>query len=392
MVGIYVARYLGPEKFGVFSYALAFVALFSSISKLGLDGIIVRDLVNEPEKRDLYLGTAFWLKILGALLAGFGVIIAIIITPNEYTTKLYISIIASGLIFQSFEVVDFYFQSRVLSKYVSICKMSQLLISSILKLYLVSKNEELFWFVLVSVIDQASLGVALAYAYSRQRVGLFYFHFDKNIAKKLLISTKPLIISGIMVSVYSNIDRVFIKEMLDTKEVGLYAVATGLTGALYFIPTLIANSLFPAILNAKKQSEDIYNRRLSLLYKAIFFFGLCACVFISVFAEPIIIFLYGSKFLESAGVLQVYIWNLLIVCFSAIFGNWLLSENLQYLVPRFTFVALVLNVLGCWALIPLWSIKGAALATFGAQLISFILFGIINKRLWGQIKLAFKIL
>jgi O-antigen/teichoic acid export membrane protein len=391
LVGIYVARYLGPEKFGLFNYALAFVALFASVAKLGLDGIVIRDLVNAPEKRDQYLGTAFWLKAMGAVLAGAGIVVALFIVENDFTAKLYIGIIAAGLIFQSFEVVDFYFQSRVMSKYVSICKISQLILSSLLKLYFVAINADLFWFVLVSVIDQASLAAALAYAYSKQKLGAFYVHFDKAVAKELLISAKPLLISGIMVSVYSSIDRVIIKEMLGVREVGLYVAASGLVTALYFVPMLIANSLFPAILNAKQQSDHTYNRRLSLLYKNILSIGMMVCLFVSIFAAPIISLLYGQKFAESAGVLQIYIWNFLLICFSAIFGKWLLSENLQYLMPRFAFMAITVNVIGCLVLIPVWSTKGAALAALAAQFIPLVWFSISNREIQSQLKCAFKI-
>ena len=109
-VGVWVARYLGTEQFGIFSYAIAFAAIFSSIAKLGLDGILVRDLVREPNQRDIYLGTAFWLKLAGALITLGAVALATQLTSNNRTTSLYILIIASGPIFQSFEVVDFYFQ------------------------------------------------------------------------------------------------------------------------------------------------------------------------------------------------------------------------------------------------------------------------------------------
>ena len=77
LVGIWVARYLGPEKFGLLSYVLAFTAIFSGTARLGLDGIMVRELVNHPEKRDTYLGTAFWLKMLGGFLV-IGIMAAIV--------------------------------------------------------------------------------------------------------------------------------------------------------------------------------------------------------------------------------------------------------------------------------------------------------------------------
>lgn len=388
LVGIYVARYLGPEKFGLFNYVIAFVAIFSAIAKLGLDGIIVRDLVNAPEKRDIYLGTGFWIKILGAVAAILVILVAVSITGNDYTTKLYIVLIATGLVFQSSEVVDYYFQSRVLAKYVSISKISQLLLSSLLKIYFVAINADLFWFVLVSVIDQASLAAALAYAYSKQKIGAFSFKFDRNAAREMLQSAKPLIISGILVSAYSSMDRVIIKEMLGVREVGIYAAAAGLVTAFNIVPRLIANSLFPAILNAKKQSEQLYNRRLSLLYKNILAFGLMVSLLVTVFAGSITSFLYGPDFSNAAAVLQIYIWNFLLICFSSIFGKWLLSENLQHLTPRFTLMAIVVNIAGCIVLIPFWSIKGAAIAALGSQLIPLIWFGISNKDIQSQIKCA----
>jgi len=391
LVGIYVARYLGPDKFGLFNYAVAFVAMFASVAKLGLDGILVRDMVNAPERRDVYLGTAFWLKFMGAVFTGAGIAVALAIAENDPTTNLYIGIIASGLIFQSFEVVDFYFQSRVLSKYVSICKISQLLLSSLLKLYFVAINADLFWFVLVGVIDQASLAAALAYAYSKQKKGTFYTRFNKTVATELLRSAKPLIIAGVIVSVYSSIDRVIIKELLGVRDVGLYVAASGLVNALYFLPYLIANSFFPAILNAKQQSEEVYKRRLSLLYKYSISFGFLVSLFVTVFAAPIISLLYGQRFADSSGVLQIYIWNFPLICFSAFFGKWLLAENMHNLLPRFTFVAVVVNVTGCFLLIPLLSITGAALAALSSQLIPVVWFGLTNKSMNKQLKCMFKI-
>ena len=126
---------LGPDQFGVYSYASAFVALFGTIARLGLDSIVVRDLVNHPEERDGYLGTAFWLKLIGGLLTLRLAGDRGAIHRQRRHDNLYIFIIGSGLIFQSFDVVDSYFQSKVLSKYVSIAKLIQLALSSVLKLY-----------------------------------------------------------------------------------------------------------------------------------------------------------------------------------------------------------------------------------------------------------------
>ncbi len=166
LVGVWVARYLGPEKYGIFSYALAFVAIFAGVAKLGLDGIVVRELVKEPEKKDLYLGTAFWLKLIGAIVALFLIMLGTLFTNNDRTTNIYIFIIAAGIFFQSFEVVDFYFQSKVLSKFVSVCKITQLILSSLLKIYFVLTKADLVYFVFISLIDQIILAFTLFLSYS----------------------------------------------------------------------------------------------------------------------------------------------------------------------------------------------------------------------------------
>jgi O-antigen/teichoic acid export membrane protein len=101
-VSVYVARYLGPERFGLLSYAMSFVGLFMALSTLGLDGIMVRELVKTLERRDELLGTAFWLKAGGAVLMWVGIATAIPFTHNNVETNILIAIIAFGIIFQAF--------------------------------------------------------------------------------------------------------------------------------------------------------------------------------------------------------------------------------------------------------------------------------------------------
>ena len=252
LVGIWVARYLGPEQFGVFSYAIAFAAIFGGIAKLGLDSIVVRDLVRDPSQRDLYLGTAFWMKVGGALLTLVAIALSVQFVSNDRTTNLYIFIIASGTIFQSFEVIDFYFQSKVLSKFVSLCKMTQLLLSSLLKIYFVLTGADLIWFVVVSLVDQAMLAVTLYIAYRYQKLGGFYRHFELIKAKELLKDSWPIVVSGFVLMIQARIDQVMLKEMVGNTELGYYSSAMRLIEVFGFIPMIITSSLFPAIVNAKK--------------------------------------------------------------------------------------------------------------------------------------------
>jgi O-antigen/teichoic acid export membrane protein len=384
LVGVWVARYLGPEKFGLLSYALAFVSIFQGIAKLGLDGIVVRDLVQEPEKRDVYLGTSFWLKLLGGVITFLIIVIILFIqsifTSNFFTeTNIYILIIAFGIIFQSFEVIDFYYQATVQAKYISIRRIIQLILSSIIKICLVLIGADLIWFVLVSLFDIISLSIMGWLIYRSQGLPNFVRYFDVGIGKKLLKDSWPLLLSSIAISIYMRIDQVMIKNMLGDREVGLYSAAVKLVEVWYFIPMIITQSVFPAIVTAKKISEELYYKRLQQLFSLLTWIAISITIPISVFSYQIIYFFYGEKFTEASNLLDIFIWTSLFVFIGVGSGKFLLVENLQKLYFRRTFYGMIVNIMLNFILIPLYGTQGAAIATLMAQATAAYLFDIFNK-------------
>lgn len=378
-VGIWVARYLGPEQFGLFTYAAAFVSLFGAIAGLGLNSIVVRDLVSHPENRDQYLGTAFWLKLSGAVLALAILAIVLQFTANDATTNLYIMIIGSGLLFQSFEVVDFYFQSKVLSKYVSLCRMTQLAFSSILKLTFIYIQADLFWFVLVSLIDQATLAIALFYAWRIQRLGGFLGRFDFKLAKMMLNNSWPLILSGIAVTLYMRIDQVMIKEMLGEREVGLYSAAVRLSEVWYFVPSIIVASVFPAIVNAKKTSNALYFQRLQQLFTLMAWSAISVAIPMTFLADSLIVLLYGQTYHAAGEVLAIHIWASVFVFLGVASGGYFTVENYARKSLYRTALGALANISLNLVLIPQFGIQGAALATVLSQLIANYVFDIFDS-------------
>jgi O-antigen/teichoic acid export membrane protein len=377
-VGILVARYLGPSQFGLFSYVLAFTGIFGGIAKLGLDGVMVRELVNYPEKREGYLGTAFWLKVFGAFLVIALLLAFLPFTGSEATTKLFVIIIAAGLVFQSFEVIDFHFQSRVLAKIVSICKVLQLSLSSVLKLYLVFTEADLIWFVLATAFDAVSLAALYFCAYQMTKGLSFFAHFDLVIAKKLLKSSFPLIFAAIAISVYMRIDQIMIKEMVGDYEAGIYAVAVRLSEAFYFIPTIIAVSLFPAILNAQKDNEELANLRQQRLYSFMVWTAVFIAFTLTFSSDWLVNLLFGSTYQDAGPVLRIHVWALIFVFLGATGSKWLIANNLQKFTLYNTAFGAVLNIVLNLILIPKFGLVGAAYAT----LISYCFAAYLMNALW----------
>jgi O-antigen/teichoic acid export membrane protein len=363
-VGVWVARYLGPEQFGLLSYAQSFVFLFTAIATLGLDGIVVRELVKDERRRDELIGTAFGLKLIGAVLILPSLWLAVQLTSNDAHTNLLVFIIASATIFQSFNVIDFYYQSKVQSKYVAWANSFVLGASSAIKIALILNGAPLMAFAIMAAFDALVLAAGLVFFYqasSRQK--LSSWSFKTSVATKLLQDSWPLILSSLVVTVYLKIDQVMIKEMLGAEAVGQYAAAIRLSEVWLFIPVVIANSVFPAILNAKKISEDLYFQRLQRLYTLVVWIAIGIALPISLLSDWLITLIYGEAYQEAAGVLMLHVWSGVFVALGVAASKWVIAENLVRNAFARTSIAALLNILLNILLIPEYSIIGAAIAT-----------------------------
>ncbi|GIT99341.1 flippase [Sulfurovum sp. TSL1] len=384
-VGIWVARYLGPEQFGLFSYAQSFVGLFTPIATLGLDGIVIRELVKDESKRDVLLGTAFVLKLIGA----FGVLlflaIAVNFTSNDHYTNILIFIIASATIFQSFNVIDMYFQSKVLSKYVVYANIITLFISTMIKIILLLNEAPLIAFAWVVMFDSFVLAMGFLYFYLHNHLFLKLWEFEKNVAFSLLKASWPLILSGIVVTIYMKIDQVMIKEMLDSHAVGQYAVAVRLSEAWYFIPMVMTSSLFPAIINAKKISEELYYVRLQKLYDLMVWMAVAIALPMTYLSDWVVNLLYGNQYNQAGSVLMIHIWAGVFTFLGVANAKWIISENLMINGMIRTTVGAIINVFLNYVLIQKMYIQGAAVAT----LISYFIANYFGLFFYSKTKRCF---
>ena len=379
-VGVWVARYLGPEQFGLFSYAQSFVGLFVAIAGLGLNGIIVRELVKDESKRDALLGTAFKLKLIGALLALIALAIAVNLSQQDSLTTLLIFTIASATVFQSFNVIDSHFQAKVLSKYIVYANIISLLISSIVKIWLILNDAPLLYFAYSILFDSFILMCGFLYFYRYKRYFISQWFFDKKLARSLLKDSWPLILSGLVIAVYMKIDQIMIKEMLSVEALGQYAAAVRISEAWYFIPTVIASSLFPAIINAKKQSEALYYARLQKLYDLMVWMAIAIALPMTFLSDWVVNLLYGEQYNQAGSVLMIHIWAGVFVFLGVASGKWFISENLQMLAFWRTFYGMIINVALNFLLIPKYGIQGAAISTLMGQIFAAYLFDIFNNK------------
>jgi O-antigen/teichoic acid export membrane protein len=381
-VGVWVTRYLGPDDFGMLSYAKSFSAFFIVISSMGLNTIIVRELINNEEKRDVLLGTAFVLKLTTSffLLISFG--IYFLLNPTQINLLIFIFLIS--VTFKTFNIIEFYFQSKVLSKYTAYSNMILLLIVSILKVVLILLKASVIYFATLFIVESIILAVGFIYFYRKNNISIFNWIYNREIALNLLKDSWPLILSGFVITMYMKVDQIMIGNILDNTNVGYYAAAVNLSEAWYFLPAIIVNSLFPAILNAKKISRQLYLSRLQKLYDFLVWLGIVIAIITSFISDYLINLLYGKDYSSSSNILILHIWSGIFVFLGVSFSKFLISENFVKKALYRTLLGATANIILNFILIPIYGIIGAAIATIISQIFANYLYDLFDPDLREQ--------
>lgn len=381
IVGVWIARYLGPEQFGLLNYAMAFVALFGAIASLGLSGIVVRDLVKDPACANTTLGTAFVLQLIGGFLA-FGLAIAAIgfARPDDGLVKLMVAVLGFVMVFKSTEVVKYWFESQVQSKYTVWVENGAFMVFAAVKVGLILTNASLMSFVWAVFAEGLLVAAGLLGVYALRGGRLLAWRGHYQHAKTLFKDSWPLILSGLAIMVYMRIDQIMLGQMLGDEAVGIYSAAVRISEVWYFVPMAIVASVFPSIIEAKKLSESLYYARLQKLYDLMTLLALGVALSMTFMSDWLIVLFYGNDYFEAGTVLALHVWTGLFVFMGVASGRWYLSENLQKFAFTRTLSGAFINILANFLLIPEYGVQGAALGTLLSQMAAAYLFDFLHPK------------
>lgn len=375
IVGIFIAKFLGPHDFGDLSFAVAFTAIIAAVGTLGLDSFIIREILHQPAKRDEVMGTAFWMRIgVSIFLVPASVLIYLffrsLADQQGAELTLVITFCASALFFKAFNIIDSYFQSQVRSKFVVQVQNICLIISSLIKISFVLLKLPLVYFAFALVLDGLMLSVGLVIIYHRENLQIKAWVFNTSRAKSLLSQSWPLILSAVMVTLYMQIDILMLKYFAGSTEAGIYSAAARISEAWYFIPVAIVTSVFPAIIHARKTDIARYQKRLQNLYDLLVAISLPVALIVSLGADTFIRLVYGEQF-DGAGVmLSIHIWSGIFVFLGSASGQYLLAEGFTMISFYRTAIGAIANILLNLWLIPMYGGLGASAATLIAYFIA----------------------
>jgi O-antigen/teichoic acid export membrane protein len=373
VLGVWIARYLGPEQFGLLSYAIALVSIFSVFVALGLNIVVVRDLIRDPDSTNEILGTACFLQFIGSCVAFILLLVIVEFTrPNQPLAMAMGVILGSTLFIQASYVIKYWFDSRVAYKYVVWAENTGFLLASLMKLAMIVAEAPVIAFAWASLAEAALTGVALVVSYVRSNGARWRVGFAR--ALKQLNDSWPLLVAGLSFAMYSRIDQVMLGQMRGDAEVGIYSAAVRVSEVWFFLPGAIVGSVFPSIIAAKERADGSYEKKLQSLYDAMALLGAAIGIAFTLFATPLMTLVFGAKFQQAGPVLAIYGWAGLFVGMDSAGGRYMLLEGLQRITMYRHVLGVVLNVLTNLVMIPAYGVIGSAVAsTFSFVIANYLL-------------------
>jgi len=365
----YIARNLGPSNYGELSYALSFIGIFAFLSSLGIEQILYRDLIKYPEKRNAYLGSALFIKIVASLITALLAIASAYLLSPKDVSFLLISLLSLTFVCGSFSLLSYEFQAEAKSKYPSIYAIFVVITLNILKIIVIYFDEGVIYLAGVILLEPILYSVMYIYLRRKYYGGLSLLQVDKGTVKQLIRDSFPLIFASAFFMIYARIDQVMIKNMMGAESVGLYDAAVRMSEISYFIPSIIVVALFPAVVNAKKIAEELYFKRIRKILVTLVLTSTVIAIATTLLSTQLTLLIFGAGFINTVPVLQIYVWSNVGAAINLLIQQVLIAENLTKSLSVTIFFGMVTNVILNLYLIPSYGMAGAAFASLISYLI-----------------------
>lgn len=372
------ARYLGPSGYGLINYAASIVAFVVPVMQLGLNSTLVQEIVNDPDREGEILGTSIAMNLVSSVFCILGIVFfSAIANRGETVTTVVCALYSIQLVFQSLELIQCWFQAKLLSRYTASTMLVAYGVTAAYKILLLILGSSVYWFAVAQALDFGIIGVTLLIIY--RKVGTARLSFSWQLARQLFSRSKYYIVSSLMVTVFAQTDRIMLKAMVDEAAVGYYSAAISCATMTGFVFVAIIDSARPGIFESARASASSFEKSVSALYCVIIWLSLVQCAGITFFAELIVSILYGSAYAPTVGTLRLVVWYTTFSYLGAVRNIWILAEGKQKYLWIINLSGAGANVILNALMIPVWGINGAALASLITQIFTNVIISFLLK-------------
>lgn len=382
-VSIFVARYLGPNQFGALDFCLATIVLFGIFTNLGLENVVVKYLVKEPDNHDVILGTTFSLQLTGGIFVIAGVnIFALLGRDSSAPVSAMIAIMSVSYLFKPFETINYWFQHKIKCKYTALPAVFASALSGVLKLTLIYLRAPVVLFAAMSLVEVFLTAAGLIVAYQLDGRSIVSWRASKHCARVLLSECWPLLLTGINVMLLKKIDQVMLGTMDSKYAVGIYSASVRLSDCWSFLPVAVVTSIFPLLVGLRQTDKLHYSQAVQKLHDALVWLAIGVALLVTFFGTDIVHFIFGSNYDDSVRVLSIHIWSAVFGFTGIIRGKWLIIEGLTKYSFITTLLGSICNIGLNVFLIPLYGPVGAAVATLISRVFMSYILSCFLRPMW----------
>ena len=375
------ARYLGPSNFGLINYAASLVTFMTPLMKLGLDSTLVYEIVKEQKKEGEIIGSSIIMCLTSAILSLAGMILFVLFAnAGEIDTLIVCVLYGLSLIFSALEMIQYWFQAKLMSKYASISMLISYIIMTITQIYFLITNKGVYWFALSHSLDFLLISILLFIIYKKKVTEKLSFSWNR--CKELLNKSRYYIISSLMVTIFAQTDRVMLKLMVGNDSVGYYSAAVTCANMFAFVFAAIIDSIRPIVFEAQKKGEEPFNNSMIKMYCILIYFSLFVSLIMSLFSFFIINIMYGALYSESILALRIIVWYSTFSYIGSARNIWIMAKGLHKCLWRINLSGAVANIVINFLLIPKYGIYGAAIASLLTQIFTNVVIGFIYKPIY----------
>lgn len=367
VVGVFTARYLGPGNYGLVNYGGAYVGFFSSLCTLGINNVIVKEFIDHPDEQGTAIGSTLVARALSSFLSSIMIIAVVsVVDKNEPITIAVVALCSIALVFQVMDTFNYWFQAKYKSKVTAIAMLIAYIATAAYRVILLIIGAGVQWFAFASSVDYIILGIILLSAYKKSGGPALKFSWVKT--KTLIGSSYHYILSGMMVAIYGQTDKLMLKQMIDETQVGYYSTASTLCSMWVFILTAIIDSVNPTIMRLHNTNYQQYERKNRQLYAMVFYVSVFVSVMFLIFGDFVIKILYGAEYAPAGPPLKIVTWYTAFSYLGVSRNSWVVCEGQQKYLKYMYLSATIINIFLNFALIPVLGASGAALASLITQI------------------------
>ncbi len=388
IVGMVTARYLGPSNYGLINYAASVVAFVIPIMRLGFDATLVREYVENPEKEGEITGTAIVMNLISSgacMLAVSG--FSAVANGNDKITVLVCTLYSVSLVFAAAEMIQYWFQYKLLSKYSSVIMLASYFAVSAYKILLLVFEKGVYWFALTHAVEYGLIAVPLLMVY-RKLGSRMRFSFAR--AKIMLNNSKHYIVASLMLVVIQSTDHIMLTSLIGKQENGFYSAAITSATVFQFVYVAVIDSYRPVILANKKDGSEEYTLNMTRLYSLMIYMSLIQSIAFTLLGEVVIGVLYGREYAAAVPILRILVWYLAFSVMGTVRNVWILAEQKQACLWIINLSGALFNIALNSVFIKLWGGCGAAFASLLTQIFMNFVLGFIWKPLKDNNRILIK--